>query len=107
MANCPASTSCPVLMALWLPPGWGEPEQGMPGLAKLRLKEGTGGTDIILVLHTGVLSPVYHPLSMLTPPGASLVHAPASHLTLEPLKETQPCLESSLSPLNLAKSPGD
>lgn len=110
MANRPASTSCPVLMALWLPPGWGEPEQGMTGLAKLRLEEGTGGTDIFLVLHVGVYSPVYHPLSMLTPPQASLAHAPASHLTLEPLEETvepQPCLDSSLSSLNLAKSPGD
>lgn len=43
MANHPASTSCPDLMALWLPPGWGEPEQGMTGLAKLRLEEGQVG----------------------------------------------------------------
>lgn len=41
---------------------------------------------------------------------ASLVQIPASHLTLEPLEETvkpQSCLDSSLSPLNLGKSPGD
>lgn len=41
---------------------------------------------------------------------ASLFHTAAVHLTLELLEETvepQPCLDSSLSPLNLVKSPGD
>lgn len=54
VASCPASSSCPVLMALWLPPGWRGLEHGALGQVKVRLEEETGGVDITLVLHMGV-----------------------------------------------------
>lgn len=72
----------------------------MPGLAKERLEEGTGGTDIILCASHESLDSCGPPsLNAESSQGQSRPYT-SSHLTLEPLEETvepQPCLDSSLS----------